>query len=134
MALRKVCAAPGCDDLAVEDLAHCEDHEARRATKLAYRRSTAQLSDHAQAHRQLYKLKAWIVGRLQFLRRNPLCVDCAELGAVEPATDVDHIIPHKGDRRLFFDRSNWQALCKSCHSRKTAREVFHRRGDGMLTN
>ncbi|MCR8827199.1 HNH endonuclease [Photobacterium sp. TY 1-4] len=42
-----------------------------------------------------------------------------------PATDVDHITPHKGDRRLFFDQSNWQSLCKSCHSRKTAREVFH---------
>ncbi|WP_338100978.1 hypothetical protein [Roseovarius nubinhibens] len=33
--------------------------------------------------------------------------------------------PHRGDRAKFFDRTNWQALCKPCHSRKTAREVWH---------
>ncbi|WP_407496877.1 HNH endonuclease [Pseudooceanicola sp. MF1-13] len=38
---------------------------------------------------------------------------------------MDHITPHKGDRKLFWDRSNWQALCHACHSRKTAREVWH---------
>lgn len=128
MALRKVCTAAGCDDLAIEGQAHCEDHAARASARTAARRAQAQQSDHAQAHRQLYKLKGWIAGRLRYLRRNPLCVDCAELGAVEPATEVDHIEPHKGDRAKFFDRSNWQALCKSCHSRKTAREVFHQGG------
>ena len=35
---------------------------------------------------------------------------------------VDHIIPHKGDKVLFWDRSNWQPLCKTCHDTKTARE------------
>ncbi len=49
-------------------------------------------------------------------------------------SDVGHITPHKDDRRLFFDPSIWQALFKSCHSRKTAREVFHGGGDETLTN
>ncbi|WP_456243258.1 HNH endonuclease [Thermacetogenium phaeum] len=31
-------------------------------------------------------------------------------------------MPHKGDRQLFWDESNWQALCKPCHDSKTARE------------
>ena len=35
------------------------------------------------------------------------------------ATDVDHIIPHKGDRSLLYDERNLQALCHECHSRKT---------------
>ena len=35
---------------------------------------------------------------------------------------LDHIIPHRGDRRLFWDRNNWQALCKSCHDSKTMTE------------
>ena len=130
MALRKVCVAAGCDDLAVEDLSHCREHEDRRLAKLAERRAKAQRSEHAQAHRKLYRLKAWIAGRIAYLKRNPLCVDCFELGVVEAACEVDHIAPHKGDRRLFFDRRNWQALCKSCHSRKTAREVFH--GGGVV--
>lgn len=38
------------------------------------------------------------------------------------ATVVDHIIPHRGDQKLFWDRSNWQALCKSCHDSKTMTE------------
>ncbi|MDR7147058.1 5-methylcytosine-specific restriction endonuclease McrA [Rhizobium sp. BE258] len=32
------------------------------------------------------------------------------------ATLVDHIKPHRGDKILFWDRSNWQALCVPCHS------------------
>ncbi|WP_460274261.1 HNH endonuclease signature motif containing protein [Celeribacter sp. ULVN23_4] len=47
----------------------------------------------------------------------PVCVRC---GA--PATVVDHIIPHKGDDRLFWDKTNWQALCKPCHDRQKQRE------------
>jgi len=39
-----------------------------------------------------------------------------------PATVVDHIKPHRGDMKLFWDRGNWQPLCGSCHSRKTARQ------------
>jgi 5-methylcytosine-specific restriction protein A len=38
------------------------------------------------------------------------------------ATDVDHIIPHRGNQKLMWDQSNWQALCHACHSRKTASE------------
>jgi 5-methylcytosine-specific restriction protein A len=37
---------------------------------------------------------------------------------------VDHIIPHRGDMRLFWDRKNWQPLASSpCHSsRKQSQE------------
>ena len=38
------------------------------------------------------------------------------------ATVVDHIIPHRGDQKLFWDQNNWQALCKSCHDKKTLTE------------
>ncbi|WP_328203649.1 hypothetical protein [Brevibacillus nitrificans] len=43
-------------------------------------------------------------------------------GNVGAATVVDHIIPHKGDKELFWDQKNWQGLCDSHHSRKTAKE------------
>jgi 5-methylcytosine-specific restriction protein A len=42
-------------------------------------------------------------------------------GSVKAATDVDHVIPHRGNERLFWDEGNWQALCHECHSAKTAR-------------
>lgn len=28
---------------------------------------------------------------------------------------VNHIKPHKGDKRLAFDPANLQSLCKPCH-------------------
>lgn len=64
----------------------------------------------------------WRKARKYFLQDNPLCVHCEKEGRVVPATDVDHIIPHKGDMNLFWDQSNWQSLCKECHSRKTVKE------------
>jgi len=35
-------------------------------------------------------------------------------------TVTNHIVPHKGDRHRIWDQSNWQALCRRCHNRKTA--------------
>lgn len=35
---------------------------------------------------------------------------------------VDHIIPHDGDMSLFWDRTNWQAMNKKCHDKKTAKQ------------
>lgn len=39
---------------------------------------------------------------------------CARCG--EPATLVDHVIPHRGDESLLFNPSNWVASCRRCHS------------------
>ena len=38
---------------------------------------------------------------------------------ITPATVVDHIVPHRGDKKLFWDQSNWQPLCKEHHDKKT---------------
>jgi 5-methylcytosine-specific restriction protein A len=64
--------------------------------------------------------REWRKARLDHLRRFPFCVECAKQDRYISATDVDHIIPHRGDMVLFWKRSNWQSLCKSCHSKKTA--------------
>ncbi len=58
----------------------------------------------------------WQKVREIFLAENPLCVYCKREGRVTAANVVDHIVPHKGDQKLFWRRSNWQALCASCHS------------------
>ncbi|GIV49880.1 MAG: hypothetical protein KatS3mg038_0401 [Candidatus Kapaibacterium sp.] len=62
---------------------------------------------------------SWRRAREKYLQANPLCVACLAAGKYTPATIVDHIIPHRGDARLFWDVNNWQSLCASCHSRKT---------------
>ena len=65
----------------------------------------------------------WPKPRRLFLMANPLCVICQAQGRVTPANVVDHIIPHRGDRELFDDPDNLQALCAPCHSRKTQQET-----------
>lgn len=63
----------------------------------------------------------WRRARRLHLAEHPLCVSCEAAGIVTPATVVDHIRPHRGDARLFWDQRNWQSLCKVCHDRKTRR-------------
>ncbi|MDY8107761.1 HNH endonuclease [Fulvimarina sp. 2208YS6-2-32] len=55
---------------------------------------------------------AWQKESAEFRRANPSCRRC---GA--PATLVDHIEPHRGNMKLFWNRANWQPLCTPCHSR-----------------
>lgn len=52
------------------------------------------------------------------LRHNPLCMECKRLGLTVVATDVDHIVPHRGDMKLFWKRDNWQSLCGMHHKQK----------------
>ncbi len=75
------------------------------------------------AHQRGYT-RRWAHARRAYLMdpAHVLCAHCLALGDLTPATEVDHIQPHRGDRRLFWDRANWQPLCKSCHSLKTARD------------
>jgi len=67
---------------------------------------------------------AWQKARAGYLMSHPLCAGCEKKDPprLTAATEVDHIIPHGGDQSLFWNHDNWQGLCKSCHSEKTARE------------
>lgn len=64
----------------------------------------------------------WQQARERFLKRYPLCVHCLKDGQTQAAEVVDHKIPHKGDKALFWDQDNWQGLCKRHHDVKTATE------------
>jgi 5-methylcytosine-specific restriction endonuclease McrA len=63
--------------------------------------------------------RRWKEARKHYLIAHPLCVSCEAKNILTEATVVDHIVPHKGNKRLFWDQSNWQPLCKSCHDKKT---------------
>ncbi|TNE75503.1 MAG: HNH endonuclease [Gammaproteobacteria bacterium] len=68
----------------------------------------------------LYRKHRWRKASEQFRRENPLCKLCQEHGVTRRSQVVDHIVAHKGDLVLFWDRGNWQALCKKHHDHKTA--------------
>lgn len=69
----------------------------------------------------------WQKARESYLRLNPICRYCERDGRITLATIVDHITPHRGDERLFWDESNWQPLCKPHHDGEKARQE---RGQG----
>ncbi|MCS2609375.1 HNH endonuclease [Halomonas dongshanensis] len=71
---------------------------------------------------------AWRRLRAQVLADEPLCRQCAALGIVTPATDVDHIVNQSGDYTDDNRREALQPLCHECHSRKTMAETQGRGG------
>jgi len=74
----------------------------------------------------LYQTKRWKSERKVFLQEHPFCAICKKYGYLKAATVVDHIKPHKGDEVLFWDQSNWQACCKSCHD--STKQIKERSG------
>lgn len=112
---KRECGHFGCKELT--ENGWCEKH--RREVKRRYTKESD--ANRPSAAKRGYGRK-WQRVRESFLGMNPSCVNCLrEKKQHIPATVVDHIVPHRGDTKLFWDRENWQPLCKKCHDRKTAR-------------
>lgn len=103
------CKHPGCAELVEPGTKYCEKHKAlhpeevRSAAKRGYGRK-------------------WQKASREYLQAHPLCVLCMNEGRFVKATVVDHRIPHRGNSQLFWDRGNWQPLCKRHHDKKTRAE------------
>ena len=95
------------------EIGYCPKHKRSEGTDYERQRGSAAKRGYG---------RRWQKARLRFLRANPLCKSCDQAGQTVPATEVDHIKPHRGDAARFWDASNWQPLCKSCHTAKTNRE------------
>lgn len=99
---KRPCRHVGCPNLSYD--VYCDQHRKQYARDNATKRG--------------YGSK-WRAARGRFLRKNPLCTICQSNFKLTPATVVDHILPHRGDQKLFWDENNWQPLCKTCHDEKT---------------
>ena len=61
---------------------------------------------------------AWVGISKAYLRTYPLCEECLRHGYETKSTQTDHITPlNDGGTNEW---SNLKALCRACHSRKTA--------------
>lgn len=105
---RTPCRHPSCGKLVEYGQKYCAEHKrlhpeyTRSASKRGYG-------------------SGWQKASKAYLREHPLCEECMRNGKYVQAEVVDHVIPHRGDMKLFWDKSNWQSLCKRCHDKKTGR-------------
>lgn len=135
------CKKPGCRLLTTQG-AYCTDHAKVQRQQVEVKRESSTKRGYG------YK---WQQASKGFLRAHPLCQcdECKE-GEIRllQSTVVDHKTAHKLDeaiksgceeriakaRALFWDSSNWMAMNKICHDKKTVREdggFGHRPGGGQ---
>ncbi len=109
-AKRKACLHPMCGTVHTEAGQYCAEHMDKHKV----------VDTRPSAAARGYDAK-WAAAKKAYLKKNRYCVcpECRE-GDPERANTVDHILPHRGDMRLFWDVSNWQAMYKPHHDRKTA--------------
>lgn len=124
MPLMSLCSYPGCQAAVPYGQKYCERHaDAGKKRDLEAKRERRRFFDRKrESASQRGYTSTWRRVAKRFLERDPYCEECFKQGKITPATEVDHIVPHKGDRNLMWDEKNWQSLCHRCHSRKTARE------------
>lgn len=119
--LRRPCAHIGCPNLVVPPARYCEVHKAEaRAYENAYDAQRGTANERGYSARWA-KYRKWYLSQPE----HALCVRCLaeDPPRLSPATQVDHIKPVSGpDDPLFWEPSNHQPLCETCHSRKTATE------------
>lgn len=100
------CKYPGCAELVPSG--YCAAHERPRVVE-------------RDPERQRLYDRAWQRRRRIHLANHPWCVECLVKGVYEAATDVHHVVPHRGDVKIFWS-SPLQSLCHACHSRVTVSE------------
>lgn len=87
-----------------------------KARKAAYDKARPNATD--RGYSQKFKR-----ARAEFLAANPRC---AVPGCTNPATVLDHKKAHRGDQSLFWNRNNWQPLCRLHHD--TLKQSIEKRG------
>lgn len=109
---KKPCSYPGCPNLT--DERYCSVHKKLMEKQYdKYQRSKESAA--------FYHSSAWRKKRADYLIEHPFCVECNKRGRLTKAVVVDHIIPIRMGGELLED-SNLQALCPSCHTRKSILE------------
>lgn len=104
------CRYPGCPAI-VHDVPYCEQHARERQVEYDAQRGSAASRGYGYRWRQL---------RMMVLAAQPLCADPYHIHPLPVlATDVDHVVPLDAGGTDELD--NLQALCHSCHSRKTSK-------------
>ncbi len=103
-AILKPCLRPGCSALVKSG--YCDAHRRVDTYK------------HDPTSKHLYNTARWKRIRKAHLKQEPDCVECKKDGWQVEGTQVDHVVPHNGDREKFYN-GKLQTLCDRHHAIKT---------------
>lgn len=78
---------------------------------------TGKKMENRPQSREEYHSARWTRESKVFREKHPLCAICLEKGLLVPSEVVDHIIP-VAVCSDFWDKTNWQALCRKCNIEK----------------
>ena len=109
---KKPCRYPGCPELTHRR--YCAAHT--KVENKRYEKYDRNPDTHKRYDGRWKKIRA------TYMAAHPLCEECKQHGRLTPAQEVHHKIPLANGGT--HDTSNLRALCKSCHSRETARETW----------
>lgn len=123
LAAYRPCRHRGCP--ALSRTGYCPDHETDRLAY--YHTAYAAIDQSRPTSRQRGYDTRWTAYSKARLARHPLCEEHRRNGQLVRATCTDHIVPHRGDMRIFWDKTNHQSLCLSCNSKKSAKEAHDRK-------
>lgn len=107
---KRPCSYPGCPELV--DGRYCEKHN--QEVNRHYNRHQRDPETSKRYGRRWRKI------RKTYITAHPLCEECKRQGKITPAEEVHHIKPLSDGGT--HDYENLMSLCKSCHSKITAKE------------
>jgi 5-methylcytosine-specific restriction protein A len=112
-------ALGGTDDISNLQLSHFHCNQRKHVR--------CDLGDFGRAERQrFYRSREWREFARSMREAHPTCAEC---GAASSC--VDHVVAI-ADGGAVFDIDNAQALCRSCHNRKSQREYYARCRDALV--
>lgn len=94
----------------------------RRFADRAYNRLHRATDPALAAAQTIRNSVRWKRVRSAYRLEHPMCELCRKAGRLEPARQVDHIVPLEISLELAFEWTNLQALCTKCHALKSQEE------------
>jgi 5-methylcytosine-specific restriction protein A len=109
------CRYSRCPQLTDDKTGYCDAH--RQQVQRQYDRERGSANERGYDYH-------WQQYSKHYLMEHPLCALCAKKAppVIKASECIDHIIPHRGDYNLFWNRNNHQPACLECNSVKAATE------------
>jgi 5-methylcytosine-specific restriction endonuclease McrA len=106
---KKICNYPSCNILIPTTERYCSLHKKEKIP----------FESAIRYNETLYNTTTWRKLRKEVLKEQPVCSKCR----ADIKLEIHHIIPPRGNEKLFFDKNNLTVVCQQCHRILTNQEI-----------